>query len=85
MQQKMRWVVGANMPGYMPDGDVSHFPNWADARDCFIADVERAIEDSDNPQCYKIERGTIERLRKQHVTGEAQTKIGDYIYWLMKL
>ena len=86
---KCRWAVGSNMPGCMPDGDVAHLANWQDAIACLIEDCERALDEVDNPQCYKIERRALERWAKQararEKSGERSLKIGDYLYWVCRM
>lgn len=42
---KCKYGVGSNMPGYMPDSDVAHFANYADALASFAEHTERAIGD----------------------------------------
>lgn len=90
---KTRWVVGSNMPGYMPDNDPAECTNWKDARDIFLADLqsetERIAEICDDPDLVRNAEAEAMRaaryVKRKGKARECSCQIGAYIYWLHKL
>lgn len=41
-----KWVVGMNMPGYMPDNEPSECDTFEEAKACMIGDLERSLDEA---------------------------------------
>ena len=92
---KCRWAVGSNMPGYMPDGHVSHYANWRDARESYLDEIDRALdaEHDAHEGGTGMEFDDLDSSFQQHRTAllkhkrttEAQFKVGQYLYWLARI
>jgi hypothetical protein len=42
------WVVGSNMPGYLPEGDPAAFAEWADAFGYLVDELRRWGDEDDD-------------------------------------
>lgn len=91
---KCRWAVGDNMPGFMPDNHVDHFANWHDARRAFINALERAAEDieddvtadeTDTSDAADTVLEARKRLRRSGKARECEVYIGDRVYFLSRM
>lgn len=40
MTTTTKWIVGLNMPGYLPDNEPADFDNWNDAKAFLLAELE---------------------------------------------
>ena len=82
------WVVGYNMPGYLPEMDPWVTSDWEQARDYLISEIERSAE-------YAFEVGeigegvdddpyddAIAELKALEPDSEWGDIIGDLSYWL---
>lgn len=38
------WVIGYNMPGYLPESEPGSFYDWPDARDALLDDINNAFD-----------------------------------------
>lgn len=95
---KCKYGVGSNMPGYMPDSDVAHFANYADALASFASDTERAIGDYIEglleAEPISMRRDEVDAadealvqqrkamLKNARKRVDRQIHIGAYVYWL---
>lgn len=56
-----RYVVGWNMPGYMPDNTPEEFDSWEDARDYIVSELV-AEQDDEDPGAYQEIQNAIDAL-----------------------
>ena len=78
------WVVGWNMPGYMPDSDPSSFETWEDARDYLVEELDRVCDetdDQDDGDQYNRAARELEGLNEEEEFGRT---IGKYHWWINK-
>jgi len=83
---RSRWVVGLNMPGYMPDSDPSGYPNWQEAHAALLSELDRSAEhaaDTDEEELTAIE-ATITRAKAMAKYSEFGETSGSYHYWLVR-
>lgn len=82
-----KWVVGYNMPGYMPDNEPSECDTFEEARDCLIGDLERAADEADTDteegaaEVARIDE-LIPRLRKIMMPEEIGITVGRWHYFI---
>lgn len=41
-----RWIVGHNVPGYLPEAENDECETWEEARGCLLDRIERAYDDT---------------------------------------
>lgn len=58
------WVVGYNMPGYMPDNPPEIFDNWLDAKNYLKSELESDLDIELTPDYDEQNHLTITRLQE---------------------
>jgi hypothetical protein len=75
------YIVGRNIPGYMPDSDPVTFPDLRSAKHCLIADMEAAMDE--NPEHPGIPYFTaISEIEKTTDTYTSATMPNGLVYWI---
>jgi hypothetical protein len=83
---KARWIVGLNMPGYMPDNDPAGYPNWNEAHAALLSELDHSadcVADTDADALVAIE-ATITRAKDIRKYSEFGETSGQYHYWLVR-
>lgn len=82
----MNWVVGYNMPGYLPENDPWVTDDWESARDALVDELERDAEFAVEPGGEGIDvtlyNDAIAELKALESGQEWATTIGNLAYWL---
>ena len=78
-----RYVVGLNMPGYMPDSEPAEFDNADDAR-AYIAEEMRRSAETEEESAEELEEAAdaLELLSSDEAGAEWGRTIGQFHYWL---
>jgi hypothetical protein len=79
----LEWIVGYNMPGYMPESEPNGYDEWKDAREALLDELAYSItiadqsdeDTTDLEECVKRVRALTEGMP----FGET---VGAYHYWL---
>ncbi len=79
------YVIGSNMPGYMPDSDPFECSTFNHARDCIVEELRMRRDDFDTAEHdtgFNAAIEEVQRLKK----GEEWTSatIAGYVYWLAR-
>jgi hypothetical protein len=90
-----KYIVGFNMPGYMPDSEPSEYDNYVDAVEALIGELEQALDliDDDADDSEKDEADELgeaiaglqlhlNNLSNGRKPCEWGFTIGRYHYWL---
>lgn len=95
-----KYVVGHNMPGFMPDSEPSECDNVKDAISCLMFDVEAEAIDLTDPELMKMQPdapnemdaynsliGAIEKMVGRHmrVHGEASVSFNGRVFWIHRV
>lgn len=82
-----KWIVGFNMPGYMPDSDPHECDTFEEAKECMIEDLEHSAESADETteegaaEIAQIE-DVIPRIRVIAMPEEIGITIGKWHYFI---
>ena len=86
------WLVGWNMPGYLPDDEPQLFESFDEAREYLLDELERAKEDylSDCTASDDAKRARIRAMYNDAITGvramertrEGFVRCGKYVWWI---
>ena len=79
------WVVGDNIPGYLPDTDPHPATDPEHAKQCLIETLERDNQALEPEETEKIaDIGSVIGGLKQQTTGEFSITVNDRAYWVSK-
>ena len=83
----MEYIIGSNMPGYMPDNEPYSVEGIDHAKQCLVEDIERYIDemyqmnDEDNHYDIDKEEETFTEF-KNAPAQECNVWVGDYVFWI---
>lgn len=84
-QARLKWSVGTNMPGYMPDNEPSEFTAWRDAHGYLLGELERDSEESDDSEEAENLKETMRRAKSAKRFSEFGETVNGRHYWLTRL
>jgi len=89
MSKRPTYLVGSNMPGYMPDSEPSAFTSWRAAYVSLLADLERdeqdLPDDSEEARDAIADIGeTLLRARKLKYGADFGETVNGRHYWLTR-
>jgi len=81
----MKYSIGSNLPGYMPDNEPSEADDLEQAKAILVADIDRCIECMHE---YNEQAAESEQYLSEIVAAPAQVlsaRIGDYVFWITEV
>lgn len=82
-QRSHRYVVGFNMPGYMPDSDPAEVDDADDARASLADEMRRSAEtEEESAEELEAAANALEILSSEEECAEWGRTIGQFHYWL---
>lgn len=79
------YVVGHNMAGYLPEGDVWHTTNPEAAKQALLDDLERAGDEAFEAGEHDVADQASHVAEELNLASAAEgwsEEVGDYVYWL---
>lgn len=86
---KRTYIVGTNMPGYMPDNEPATFTSWRAAYVSLLGELERDEMNLPDDSAEAIEaianmQETIKRVRKLKYGADFGETVNGLHYWLTR-
>lgn len=92
-----RFIVGSNIPGYLPECDPVECEDADNALQMLVYDIEASLIEMPDDQLMKLQPNAPNALdayygvvnaakglaqRNLTLTGEASVAVGQYVYWI---
>jgi len=83
MTNAMKYAVGSNMPGYMPDSDPYEVETLDEAWSSCIADIELYLDEYDKAPHPSIQ-ADLDQM-KDATPQPCNAHFGNYVFWITEL
>ena len=81
--KKQIWIVGDNMPGYMPDSEPFEADNWQHAKECLLETLQRDLENTEEQSEGDADlKDCIEALESLPADQEFGYTANSRYYWI---
>ena len=85
----MKYSIGYNMPGFMPDNETSEAETLEEAKELLLEDITHYLEDL-NLDCNYQQNQIREFVKYQQEIENAKpqilnAKIGDFVFWITEV
>ena len=80
---KAKWIVGTNMPGYMPDNEPFEADDWAHGKQCLVAEIERDLDDAESDDEADLQQ-LLEWAQELQEGHEFGATANNRHYWLTR-